>query len=362
MRGEILRLQFYDLGGTLDLAALEGSMAGRRPRGGPAIGKGTPGYVEFPRPLVVELAPLPTKGPFGSADSKVFLSYLAIGAAYFRIRTPFESEGLDQLRQFAETRFQVGSEWLSAEDAGRRLLEAERKNWEPAIREPYTRDILDESYTVFACHEVGKPADQFFAANHRGIAALLKSEVGARLHEKEIKEGTRTWFSYYSDDVVVVDWDAAFLIDPSPEYEDLIFVLEIANLQLLEFRAYDKYLDGVLSKGYDELERVYKRSPFSRARKTAHDLSLLRMEIAELADEADNITKFLGDWFLARVYQAAQERFHLPAWRASVDEKLATVHQLYQLAVSESDNRRMVVLEIMIVLLFVVDVVLLLFP
>jgi hypothetical protein len=160
--------------------------------------------------------------------------------------------------------------------------------------------------------------------------------------------------------VVVVDWDSAFLIDPSPEYEDLVFVLEIANLQLLEFRAYDRYLDGVLARGYDELERVYRKSFFSTARKTAHDLSLLRMEIAELADEADNITKFLGDWFLARVYEAAQERFHLAAWRATVDEKLATLHQLYQIAVGESDNRRLLVLEVLIVLLFVLDVGLLL--
>jgi hypothetical protein len=360
MRGEILRLQFYDLGGTLDLVELERRMAGRHPGRRPAIGKGTPGYVRFPEPLVLELAPLGVRGSLGSSSCRVFLSYLAIGAAYVRLRVPFEVVDLSGLARAGELRFEVDGQWLGAEEACRRLLERERAAWESAIRERYTRDILDESYTVFACHDVGEAADQFFSRNRRQIAALLKGEDGARLHEKEIEEGTRTWFSYYSDDVVVVDWDSAFLIDPSPEYEDLVFVLEIANLQLLEFRAYDRYLDGVLARGYDELERVYRKSFFSTARKTAHDLSLLRMEIAELADEADNITKFLGDWFLARVYEAAQERFHLAAWRATVDEKLATLHQLYQIAVGESDNRRLLVLEVLIVLLFVLDVGLLL--
>src|SRR5687767_10586155 len=115
MRGELLRLQFYDLGGTLDLAALERSLAGRSPSGAPAIGKGTPGYVEFPRPLLVELASLPTRGPFGSGASRVSLAYFAIGAAYFRIRVPFEATDLAGLARFHEVRFEVDGSWLTAE-------------------------------------------------------------------------------------------------------------------------------------------------------------------------------------------------------------------------------------------------------
>jgi hypothetical protein len=361
MRGELVRFQMFDLGGSLDLTSLRKMVERRNPEGAPLVGKGTPVYVEFPRPLVLRLPDIAMRGPFGEGKASGFVSFFAIGAVSVRIHAPFTAHALTDLQSWTSLRLQVGGEWLAPEAAARALFEAERGAWEAAVREPYTKEVLDESYTIFALSDVGGPADEFFQGHLRDVAELLKGERGGRLHEKEVREGTRTWFSYYADDVIVVDWDAAFLIDPSPEYEDLVFVLEIANVQLLEFRAYDNYLDDVLAKAYDELALVYRRPIFSRARRTAHELSLLRMEIAEFADEADNITKFLGDWFLARVYAAAQVKFHLSAWRDTVDEKLATLHQLYQIALSESDNRRLLVLEVTIVLLFVLDLLLLFF-
>ena len=55
----------------------------------------------------------------------------------------------------------------------------------------------------------------------------------------------------------------------------------------------------------------------------------------ELADGVTNVTKFVGDWYLARVYLAARERFHLDDWRASVDQRVAQL----VLLVAELDDR-----------------------
>lgn len=361
MRGEIVSLQLFDVGGTFGLKELRERLQRLDPRAGPSVGKGTPPYVEFPTPLIVDLEPVTVHGPLGDGAAKVTLVYFPIGAVSVRFRHEFEVPALKQLQGWSQSQIGWKGRLLSIEQAARAILDDQRPGWEAAIRDPYTKSVIYESYTVYAVRDLdaggGEP---FLTAHGREVAALLKGEDGSRLHEKEVREALRAWFSYYDDDLTVIDWDAAFIADASPEYEDLVFVLEIANLQLLEFRAYDDYLDDVLVRAYDELAGVFRRPGlFSSARRTAHDLSLLRMEIAELADEADNITKFLGDWFLARVYAAAQEKFHLGSWRSNVDDKLATLHQLYLIANQESDNRRLLTLEVMIVLLFVLDLVVL---
>lgn len=360
MRGEVVRFQLYDVGGTFDLATLERAAAHEAHLQAPEVGKGTPPYVEFPRPIAFRAEPVRVAGPWGSALAQVRLHFFQLGVVSVRIRVPIDVPSLATLQGFDASTVEILGRHIPLRDAGRALADRERTAWEPAVRERYTQNVLDESYTVFALQDVDESPIGFLDRHDREIAGLLSSEDGSRLHEKEVRESLRKWFSYYQDDLVVVDWDAAFILDPTPAYEDVLFVFEIANLQLLEFRAYDDYLDDGLARAYDELELLFRRPfLFRSARKTAHELSLARMEIAEFADEVDNITKFLGDWFLARVYGAAQEKFHLAAWRATVDDKLGVLNGLYQLANGESDSRRNLVLELMIVLLFVLDVALL---
>ncbi len=52
-------------------------------------------------------------------------------------------------------------------------------------------------------------------------------------------------------------------------------------------------------------------------------------------------------------------RFHLADWHRTIDEKLKTLDDLYQLLKQDHNNRWMMVLEVTIVLLFVVDLVVL---
>lgn len=362
MKGEAIVFHLFDVGGTLDLAALDKALAGRGPRRPPSVGKGTPAYVEFPRPLVLDLESVNVEGPNGLVAAKASIHFFPVGAVSVRIRVPLEVESMARLETWGAVRVLIEGKSFAWEQASRLLLERERPVWDACVRERYTTQIIHESYTVFAFHDVGEDAEKYLQRNEREVAGLLKGEDGSRLHEREVKEALKKWFSYYHDDVVVIDWDAALILDPDADYEDTLFVLEITNLQLLEFRAYDDYLDDAVARAYDDLERLFRRpSIFRNARKAVHNLSFIRMEIAELADDVDNITKFLGDWFLARIHQAAQEKFHLADWRSSVDEKLGILNTLYVFANEESDSLRMITLELLIVLLFVLDLAILFF-
>lgn len=362
MRGEIISLQLFDLGGTIDLAALERSIPKTESASPPSVGKGTPSYVKFPRPLVVKGAEVEVQGPDKRTSASIQFLYYAIGAVSVRIRFPVEAASLGEIGAVAQYRLILDEQRWTFEEGARRLVERARGSWEPTLHDRYANEILHKAYTVFAFSEADLPASEFVRERERDVAGLITGEDGSRLYDREVKEAMKRWFSYYHDDVIVVDWDAAFIIDPHAEYGDLLWVLELATLQLLQFRAYDVFLDKALERTYDDLGQLFRKAPLlRRVRKTAHELTLLRIEFAELADAADNITKFLGDWFLARVYQAASEEFHIADWRASVDEKIATVNGLYQLSIAENDTRRLIVLEVLIVLLFILDLVVLVF-
>jgi hypothetical protein len=79
-----------------------------------------------------------------------------------------------------------------------------------------------------------------------------------------------------------------------------------------------------------------------------------------LTDDLENITKFFGDWHLARIYRTLSDRFHLAEWHRILDNKLKTLGDLYQILQQDRNNFWMVVLETTIVLLFILDLILLL--
>ena len=89
------------------------------------------------------------------------------------------------------------------------------------------------------------------------------------------------------------------------------------------------------------------------------ELRELRIDFARFSDELSNITKFFGDWHIARIYENVSARFHLADWHKTIDGKLKTLADLYQLLNHDQSNRWMLILELTIVLLFVVDLVIL---
>ena len=135
--------------------------------------------------------------------------------------------------------------------------------------------------------------------------------------------------------------------------------LELANLQLEEFRVMDRRLDMYLDRAYDDLER--RRPPlFGQATRTLQHLRRFRVDVAKLTDEVTHITKFFGDWYLARIYLGARDRFYLDEWRASVEQRLAQLDKLYSVVHAEVNERRMLWLEMIIVIFFALDLVILL--
>ena len=113
---------------------------------------------------------------------------------------------------------------------------------------------------------------------------------------------------------MVVDWDAALIIDQPQNFDETLYVMELANLQLAELEAYDRLLDESLDRAYRDLAIA----AVARAQADVmRELREIRIDLARLNDELSNITKFFGDWHLARIYQALSSR--ASTWATGTD-------------------------------------------
>jgi hypothetical protein len=193
---------------------------------------------------------------------------------------------------------------------------------------------------------------------HRAAIALALRCEKERLAEGEAEEVFETAISYHAQDLVVTDWNAAFLY--AADYPALVDALEFLNVQLVELRFFDRRLDARMG---DLFQAVYSRprlrtlvvNPFGKA---LEEVSELKVETTLIAERVGNALKFIEDLYLAKVYTVTAERLHLDAWRSSVESKLKVVQEIFEILNRRAATYRAEALEMTIIILIVVEIVL----
>jgi hypothetical protein len=317
-----------------------------------------PRHLFFYRPQMVRLPPMERIGPNGPVRIERSLKLLPVGALSITVSVPFEVPAIKDLVVFHDLEFSNGQ--LNQEV--RQIAEEARAELARYCIKPVAQLADEEAYTVFCIDaplaaEDGRPlsAEDWLRQHRREVAALLTQESDVnQLSRQEADESTGRFLSYYENDLAVLDWDAALIVQEPAQLDEILYILEVANLQLAELEAYDRILDTALERSYRDLARQPRRS-----REVMRELREIRVDLARFSDELSNITKFFGDWHLARLYENIAARFHLGDWHRTIDKKLNTLDDLYQLLSQDRTNQWMLTLEVTIVLLFVVDLILL---
>jgi len=323
--------------------------------------KRSPRHLFFYRPQMVRLPPLERIGPNGPVRLERVIKMLPVGALSITVRVPFSVNQLEDLVEYHDLQFSNGS----LNEEVRRLAEQVHRELTPYYIRPVQNLAEEEAYTVFCIESplrtedgAALSAENWLRANRRVVASLLTQEPDIdHLSKQESDESTGRFLSYYEHDLEVVDWDAALILDERQNFDETLYIMELANLQLAELEAYDRILDDALERAYRDL----RRRPFRGRATTLRELREIRIDLARFSDELSNITKFFGDWHLARIYQNVSARFHLSDWHRTIDDKLQTLDDLYQLLNHDQTNRWMLILEVTIVLLFIIDLIILFF-
>lgn len=328
----------------------------------------TPEYFEFkPKPLRVDVpgraVTLGSGGDGGGGHGGewctlplVEVTLFDFGAVAVTFAVPISCT-FERLIELSEALYE--NDDLEAE--ARAQVEALLRRLAPALRRPRLAELV-EDYVIYrvpcpaGAAVEGLPRDPAF---RHAAARVLRAEREP-LAQGQVDDALAASISFAPTDLAIIDWNAALVI--GDDTDDVLAVLEFANVELLEMRFMDDRLDAMLDEAYHAQQRpragLVRLLGLDKRRSEIRRLAAMQVDSALLFEGINNALKLLGDQYLARVYQLTAQRLHLPEWDASILRKLATLEGIYQKLTDQQATTRMEILEIMIIVLFVVSIVL----
>ncbi len=360
--GSIVAYRLFDIAYAIDLPAAERLWRERvRASSTRARFSATPPEaVAFGVPPV-ELALDPVSLTLGAerASASVTARLYDFGVVTFAVRVAAAglawSDYAERMNQVDRTLREQGADaalWA-------RLLDEVQRLFASALVRP-ARSAVEEDYLIGTVSAFDEKALTAEALQRRiDLVPLLSGERRA-LSEAARQDLLRQRFSYYTDDLVVLTWDRAFIYEPGQD-SDVADVLEVANAQLVEMRYYDELLDAELPRMYSligQTQRATRLLASRRFAELARRLSGLVAEVTELTERVDNALKVTEDVYLARVYAAALDLFRVSDFGAAVDRKLAIIRDTYAALYQEASAARAALMEAIIVVLIAVEIVL----
>jgi len=236
----------------------------------------------------------------------------------------------------------------------------------PAIVKPMMATV-HEDYTVYRINRLSH-ADGTAASpdvlRDVDVVPLLLNETRPLSPEAK-RELLPHRFSYYTDDLAILTWDNALVVELGSTDTDLQYILEFANAQLLELRYYDAVLDGDIPKVFERIAEARRGRRIFPGRRYGDLLGALQQQVAEsteLVERVENALKVTDDVYLARVYQTALELFRGKTWRSGIDRKIGILRDTYAMLNDEAQAARSETLELAIVLLIVFEIVMAFVP
>ena len=345
--------QLYDIAYSVDLEKARATLATPSTRVRPVVTRGAS----------IDIAQLPLEISMGAVEvslggvahnAVLYARIYDLGIVAFRLVLLFREEmsWQEAINILSETQPYP----MVVIEAFERGLELLRKTLEPAMVRP-NEVVRLEDYTIFV---VERMAEGVMASQLARNSWLLRAALGERKNLAPSMWSLATTLSYYEDDLILLTWAAAVMIESdSSARDDATLLLEFANAQLLSFRTYDAAVER-------ELERITPRlGRLSRARwplihssqdflSEAHTLIA---DITEHSSRVENALKVTEDVYWNRLYTAALQALRVETWRTGIAETLEVLRQMAGLLHDEEQVARSTLLEVLVIVLIAVELV-----
>jgi hypothetical protein len=357
LSAHITAMRLFDVAYAIDLAHAERLWAQQSKQGARSKFSGTPPKaVDFGDPpfgLVLPPVTLTLEDDV-TVEAGVVARLYSFGVATLALQV--EADGLSWLA-FSNRVNAVEAAAGAAGDLWNALLDLLREQIGAAFTRPNLSELV-EDYIVATVHRFAGTVLASALGPDIDLVPLLSGET------RTLAEAARTdllsrRFSYYTDDLVVLTWDRAFIYEPRLD-TDVADVIEMANAQFLEMRYYDELLDDELPRMYDLVEEATRRVSLGPRRFAglARRLYTLVAEVTELTEQVDNALQVTEDVYLARVYASALDLFRVKSVSAAVDRKLAIIRDTYAALYDEAASARAGLMEGAVVVLIIVEILL----
>ena len=339
--GNIFIFYAYDVGDDIDLKRIE------EKRAIDTLPLQAAKYLRYYHtPLAVELPHPHTSSK--CLDSKI-LSFGVISLAY---KIPFQ-DTLENIRKNLNE--------LDAEFQEQSVTDAHSifKKIKKYIKQPRFFH-LKSWYVVIQVDPIESISPATLKEQYGGIIASslrFETESLSEYKKNEILEDAR---GYYRGDLIVVDTDAAFVYDD--EYKEILDLFEFANIQNLELQYYDQALDKQLDFVYQRQVRtlpIKAYLPFigTRMKDPISALGLLKVDIQSIIERLDRSIKLAGESYTSEIYTLLVEKLDLDNWKASIDNKLEIIKDIYTVYQDKIDTIREDLLSVLIIVLIFIELI-----
>ncbi|MFW6269117.1 MAG: hypothetical protein ACOC4G_03455 [Bacillota bacterium] len=224
----------------------------------------------------------------------------------------------------------------------------------------YPETDINHLYPVYCISSTGlKDVKKLVMNNKQEITALLSGihENNNTFSQDQIKNILNNQIiRFYEKDYNIIHWYGSLIVDNDASYSDILFTIELANIQFLKLQAYDKFLDNYLENYlYSIKNTLTKKLPYLilGVRKIMKEITQLRIEFDIITEIMENFEKLYGNWYLAKIYYLTGKAFEIPRWKKMVSSKIETIDELYHMLQEESNNTKMLTLSFLTFLLFI---------
>jgi len=353
-KGTCFAIFSYDIGAGINLDQAEKQVVSTKERIRIQRTRAEPQYFDYrPPPLRVTHEITPLVIAQWTTAPQVDVVLYDFGAVSVLFRFPLQGP-FAQFQSLSEALFENARLLKESQDFVQQITHSISNAVEKCEISPFIEDYTIWYLEKFSPNLSPKELQDTFAQD---MAQLLRSE-DETLSLEEVKDSNSCSISFGIQDLTIIDWNGAVIF--GTDMSDVIAVLEFANVELLERRYLDQQLDDALDEAYETLTRKTQEHSlwpgFFKAdlRRITH----LQVDGAILFERVTNALKLLGDQYLARVYRLASKRFHLEGWDASILRKLETIENIYDKLSDQTANKRLEVLEWIIIILIAVSILL----
>ncbi|MFW9876288.1 MAG: hypothetical protein ACFFG0_24595 [Candidatus Thorarchaeota archaeon] len=364
MKGEVVFFRLTDVGRSIDLKKVAKII--------PAIQdkkiiktKDTPSYVDFPVPLLLEVTQKISTELKNVEDLTLYIKLYSDGVISLIARIAFRDILFTELNTLNKIKFMTS-------DDEYQINNFMKYHYNKVFTQ--IRDCIDEEGFIFGefehekymlyclTDELESPKD--FIENQRSyVSALLMGEnPNLDLSKDQIDKTFKQPFSFLKNDLIILDFDRGLIIDPNNDYEDILLVIEIANYQMLELRTLDKLLDRRLAIAEEDIRKIYFKSQslVRRLKRKVGRLIRLRYDLLFLLENIENVSKLVGDYYLAEIYTYLSNLFQLRQWSESIRHRLEALENIYNVTQTNINEKFLLYVEILLSFVFIMEFILLL--
>lgn len=324
--------------------------------------KDTPSYVSVPEPLKLEL----TQDIYSESkyinEIELQIKLYEDGVVSLIARIKFKEIPLKNLHILRKTSFSTNEGDFKVNQFLEFQFNKVYNQIKNYIEEQdyLIKSFKQEKYVLYCLFDDIENPQEFIEINKNYLANLLMGEKpNLNLNRYQVDSTLSHTFSFLKNDLIIFDFDRGLIIDPNHDYEDILLVVEIANYQLLELRTLDYLLDKHLAIVEEDIRKIYfkSRTLGRKLNRKIGNLLRLRYDLTFVLENIANVSKFIGDYFLAQIYKKLAQLFELKQWSESIRQRIETFGNIYNVAQTNTNERFLVYVEILLTFIFLMEFV-----